>query len=76
MGVSRFDGSSWTTYNEDGWMDDNTVNAIAVDRNNVKWFGTNDGLTSFDGLNASGYKAPEGHLINNIHSLDQRATGA
>ena len=33
-GIIRFDGNNWTTFNYDD------VRSVAVDKNNIKWFGT------------------------------------
>ena len=51
--VSRFDGSTWTTYvaNESGLVGSD-VNAIAVDWEANKWIGTRShGINKFDGAN-------------------------
>jgi len=48
-GFQSFDGSVWKTYTEkDGFLNWQIL-SIAVDHNNVKWFGTyDDGVVSYD----------------------------
>ena len=49
--VSRFDGSTWTTYiAETSGLVGSDVNAIAIDWEGIKWFGTKwYGINRFDG---------------------------
>ncbi len=42
-GISRFDGTNWTSYTTDG----NNVNSIAIDSEGNIWFGTRAGLSFF-----------------------------
>jgi ligand-binding sensor domain-containing protein len=46
LSASKFDGSIWTTY-----LDNQGARAIAVDKQNNKWFGTGYGISKFDGTN-------------------------
>ncbi len=39
-GVSKFDGTNWTTYTTTDGLAFNFVNAIAIDAQGNKWFGT------------------------------------
>ncbi len=39
-GVSKFDGTNWTTYTTADGLADNAVYAIAIDAQGNKWFGT------------------------------------
>ncbi|MFC1574406.1 FlgD immunoglobulin-like domain containing protein, partial [Candidatus Latescibacterota bacterium] len=49
-GVSRFDGETWTTFTTDNsGLCDNKVNAIAVEKNNTIWFGTDNGVSKYTG---------------------------
>lgn len=70
-GVSEFDGYLWETY----WMKNNwsspKVNAIAIDNQNNKWFGTScsRGLVKFDGTIWTGYTEPDGLVDDYIHSV-------
>ncbi|MFC1509526.1 two-component regulator propeller domain-containing protein [Candidatus Omnitrophota bacterium] len=47
-GLTSFDGTVWNTYRTDGPVY-NILRGVAVDNNNVKWFGTDIGISSFDG---------------------------
>lgn len=47
--VWSFDGGNWRRYTNDKKLSSNLVNTINVDKTNVKWFGTREGLLSFDG---------------------------
>ena len=38
-GVSKFDGTTWTTYTTADGLADNYVTAIAIDAQGNKWFG-------------------------------------
>ncbi|HNY14721.1 MAG TPA: two-component regulator propeller domain-containing protein, partial [Bacteroidales bacterium] len=47
---------------EDG-LPNNKVNAVAMDKYGFMWFGTNDGVVRYDGLNMKYYA--QDHLIGN-----------
>ena len=47
--IFRFDGSEWTKYSPETTGAQGFGLSCAIDRNNVKWFGTDKGLYSFDG---------------------------
>jgi ligand-binding sensor domain-containing protein len=48
-GVSKFDGTTWTTYNSsNSGLAYNSVQAIAIDASGNKWFGTTfSGVSKF-----------------------------
>ncbi len=48
-GVFVFSGRKWKRYTSEKGLIQNTVRAIVVDENNNKWFGTDDGISKFDG---------------------------
>ena len=55
-GVSKFDGTTWTTYTTKDGLANNWINAIAIDAQGNKWFGTsNGGVSKFDGTNWTTY---------------------
>ena len=61
----RFDDeATWTTYRETDGLASDYVRAIAVDGNNI-WFGTNNGVSVFDGSNWTTYGTADG-LVNKI----------
>jgi len=52
---------TWKTYTaENSGLAGNTVRAVFVDVNGVKWFGTDSGLSSFDGTEWRNYRAGAG----------------
>jgi hypothetical protein len=70
-GVSKFDGISWTIYNDSnsGLIYD-MVWSIAIDSSNNKWFATWNGVSKFDGINWTTYQTYNSGLIsNNIQSV-------
>jgi len=59
--VSKFDGSGWSTY-----LDKLGIGAIAVDKQNNKWFGTyGSGIIKFDGTNWTTYNTSNSGLTDN-----------
>ena len=41
VGISTFDGVNWDVIGASGGLPDKNVYAIAIDKNNTKWIGTN-----------------------------------
>ena len=56
-GVSKFDGTGWTSYTtSNSGLATDRVNAIAIDDQGNKWFGTwGGGVSKFDGINWTSY---------------------
>ncbi len=48
-GLSRFDGTNWTTFTEDNGLTYHATNSLAIDHDNTLWVGTYGGLSSWDG---------------------------
>ncbi len=48
-GVFRFDGTSFTNYSVKDGLSGNSVNEIIQDENGKLWFGTNWGISTYDG---------------------------
>lgn len=44
-GVSKFDGTTWTTYTTANGLVSNNIKAIAIDTEGNKWFGTDSGIS-------------------------------
>jgi len=63
--VSRFDGTTWTAYvaGESGLVG-RGVNAIAIDREGKKWFGTDAGVNVFDGSSWTTYNTSNSGLVS------------
>jgi hypothetical protein len=65
-GVSKFDGTNWTTYNtfNSGLVNDHIL-SIAIDSSGNKWFGTyGSGLSKFDGTNWTTYNTSNSGLTS------------
>lgn len=57
----------WTIYNQsNSSLPENTVRALAVDANNNKWIGTDNGLAVFDGVAWTIYNDTNSGLPSNI----------
>ena len=67
-GISRFDGTNWTTYTINNGLADN-VNSIAIDSEGHIWFGTNRGVNSFDGVNWTVYDKSDGLAHDEVSSI-------
>jgi ligand-binding sensor domain-containing protein len=46
-GLSVFDGTKWTSYKIEDGLAGNSILTIAVDKNDVIWIGTDNGVTHF-----------------------------
>ncbi|MFZ5593660.1 MAG: ligand-binding sensor domain-containing protein [Pseudomonadota bacterium] len=68
-GVSRFDGTRWTSYTTRDGLAGNVVFSIAQDKEGVFWFGTDRGLTRYDGKNWRTYTRKDGLINDNIYAL-------
>jgi ligand-binding sensor domain-containing protein len=75
-GVSRFDGTAWTTYAEEHGLALNFVLVIAVDGEGALWFGTEDGASRFDGENWTTYTVEDGLASNYVQTIAVDAEGA
>jgi len=60
---------TWTTYREGDGLAENSVYSIAAGFYNVKWFGTEQGVTSFDGTTWTTYTTVDGLADNWIWSV-------
>jgi ligand-binding sensor domain-containing protein len=76
-GVSKFDGTTWTTYDTLDGLACNNVLAIAIDAEANKktalvnkWFGTyGGGVSKFDGTNWTTYNSSNGLLCDLVHAI-------
>lgn len=67
-GVSLFDGDkTWTTYTAADGLAGNIVYSIAQSADGTLWFGTNRGVTRFDGKNWQTYR--HGLMGENIYAI-------
>ena len=63
-GVSRYDGTSWTTYPLAG-----TVTSIEEDVDRNLWFSSAVGVSRFDGRTWKNHRATDGLASNTVHAL-------
>ena len=70
-GVLRFNKNdeTFTRYTEEDGLASNTVLSIAIDNEGVKWFGTPDGLSRFDGHSWRTYTTADGLASNTINAI-------
>jgi len=68
-GVSRFDGTAWTSYTTREGLAGNIVYSIVQDDAGVLWFGTDNGVTRYDGKSWRNLGVREGLLDNNVYAL-------
>lgn len=61
---------SWLNYNVSHGLANNYVQAILIDKNGTKWFGTyGGGLTKFDGVNWITYTVNDGLVCDYVRSI-------
>ena len=69
-GVSKFDGTIWTTYTTTDGLVDNYATCIAYDNTNDKiWIGTNNGVSVYDGSTFVNYTTADGLVDNSTMDL-------
>jgi ligand-binding sensor domain-containing protein len=71
-GVSKYDGANWTNYNSYDicGLSDCSIQCMAIDKNNVKWFGTMlYGLLRFDDTISTVYDTSNSPLPRNWVSI-------
>ncbi len=68
ISCSKTKTSAWPSYTTASGLAGNYINAIAIDGNNNIWFGTNYGVTEFDGTHWTTYNKTntQNGLFNNI----------
>ncbi len=68
-GVSRFNGSYWTTYTMEDGLVYNYVRSIAIDSHGNKWFGTYRGLSRFDGIAWTTFTTENGLVYDYVRAI-------
>jgi ligand-binding sensor domain-containing protein len=68
-GVSKFDGTTWTTFNTSNGLTNENVMALAIDQEGNKWFGTLGGVIKFDGTTWTTYTTEDGLVTNFIRAI-------
>ncbi|HUU28590.1 MAG TPA: two-component regulator propeller domain-containing protein [archaeon] len=75
-GVTKFDGTNWTTYTTADGLANNIVYAIAFDSKGNAWFGTmGGGVSKFDGTTWTTYTTADGLASNFVRSIGLDAQG-
>ena len=65
LGLSQ-QWTSFTPQNTSTILADNTVHAVVVDKNNVLWFGTEGGVSKFDGTTWTNFNSNNSGLTDNF----------
>lgn len=69
-GASLFDGKSgWTSFNTANGLAGNVVYSLAQDPDGSIWFGTNHGVSNYDGKRFVNYTRADGLLGDNIYAI-------
>ena len=69
-GVSKFAGTTWTTYTNVNGLAGNYVTAIAVDKQGNKWFGTQgNGVSKYDGTTWTNFTVSNGLIGNWVNAI-------
>jgi ligand-binding sensor domain-containing protein len=76
VGLSKFDGATWTTYTIANGLASNWVQAITSDAAGNVWFGTDSGVSKFDGTKWTTYTSNDGLASNLISSIASDASGS
>ncbi|PCH65391.1 MAG: hypothetical protein COC01_09745 [Bacteroidetes bacterium] len=74
-GVSKYDGSKFTTYAVRDGLADNIVYSIIEDQSGNLWFGTNNGLSRFDGSRFTNYDDKNGLSHNRVYEVFEDKEG-
>ncbi|MHB9030132.1 MAG: hypothetical protein ACYC9O_15305, partial [Candidatus Latescibacterota bacterium] len=69
QGVISFDGKRWRRYTVADGLASTYIYNMAVDKNNVKWFATEEGLSRFDGKTWKTYTDAQSVQRTNYHLL-------
>jgi ligand-binding sensor domain-containing protein/signal transduction histidine kinase len=72
-GVVKYDGSKFTNYTL--VTKHNSVNSIAQDNKSNLWFGTNAGVSKYDGAGFENFTTSQGLADNNVSCVLQDASG-
>ena len=69
-GISKFDGSTWTTYTSDDGLADDYVTDIATDTDGNVWFATVNGTSKFDGIDWTTYTSEDGLPCDEVRCIE------
>ena len=74
--ASTIMAQDFTNYFESDGLLDNSVNCISIDADNHLWFGTNSGVSAFDGLNWESYTSDNGLIDNTVSAIFKSSDGS
>jgi len=75
-GVTKFDGTTWTSYYTKDGLVSNNVTAIGIDKKNNKWFCTiGAGISKFDDANWTTYNTSNGLVNDSVWAFAIDARG-
>jgi len=70
-GASKFDGQKgWVSMSESDGLAGNIVYSIAQEKSGVLWFGTNNGLSRYDGKEWVSYNTSNGLIGTNVFAVE------
>lgn len=74
LGVSKFNGTNWETFNSNSLS--HNVSSIVIDKQNNLWFGTQGGgVTKYNGVNWTVYDNSTSYGLGNINSISMDTQG-
>lgn len=68
-GVSRLNGTTWTTFTTSQGLVGNTVKDIDIDPSGNIWFATSSGLSKYNGSTFTNYTTAQGLASNDLRSV-------
>ncbi|HEX9759022.1 MAG TPA: two-component regulator propeller domain-containing protein [Nitrospiria bacterium] len=68
-GLTRFDGSTWTTYTRNEGLGGNFIHALSMDHEGNLWAGTDGGVSWYDGKQWHTLTTQDGLMDNNVFSF-------
>jgi len=74
-GVSQFDGQRWNNITSEDGLAGDIVYSIALDKNDVLWFGTNKGISRYDKHEWQTIDKKSGLLDNHVYAIVVDETG-
>jgi ligand-binding sensor domain-containing protein len=76
-GVSEYDGTTWTSYNQTSYpgMADNNILSIFVDSSGDTWIGTDYGTSVFNGTSWTTYTTTDGLNNNKVQCINEDGLG-
>jgi ligand-binding sensor domain-containing protein len=78
-GLIKYDGSNWTYFPASDGIPSGqyniSINKIYIDKNNIKWLGTNVGLVRFNDVNWKIFTTDDGLINNVVNSVCKSSDG-